>query len=83
MAQASAFQTPASAGDKPAQDSWLREQFDRYFAAIGQGFNAYLERRSRLDRVRALSAKSDAELAKLGIKRDEIVSHVFRDLFYL
>lgn len=40
------------------------------------------ENNPRLQRVRALQAKTDAELTTLGIKRDEIVHHVFRDLYY-
>ena len=43
--------------------------------------NRAMER--RLETVEALQAKSDAELAKLNIKRDEIVQHVFRDLLYV
>ncbi|WP_274377788.1 hypothetical protein [Pseudooceanicola batsensis] len=42
-----------------------------------------MERRSRTDQVQALMAKSDAELARLGITRDGIPAYVFRDLFYV
>ncbi|WP_386679548.1 hypothetical protein [Loktanella sp. R86503] len=61
----------------------IREKVDAFFATIGQGMNAYMERRSRMDQINHLEAKSDAELAKLGIQRDRIVQHVFRDLFYV
>lgn len=37
----------------------------------------------RLDQIRALQEKSDADLAKMGLKRDQIVHHVFRDTYYL
>jgi hypothetical protein len=37
---------------------------------------------ARSQQIEALHAKSDAELAKMGIKRDNIAQHVFRDLFY-
>ncbi|MDF3414174.1 hypothetical protein HKX54_06880 [Sulfitobacter sp. M57] len=37
----------------------------------------------RVDQVHMLQAKSDAELDKMGIKRDDIVHFVFRDLYYL
>ena len=36
----------------------------------------------RLRRVRWLQDRSDAELAALNIKRDQIVHHVFRDVYY-
>lgn len=38
--------------------------------------------RSRRARIEALEAKSDDELARLGIRRDDIAYHVFKDLFY-
>ncbi|GAB4258762.1 MAG: hypothetical protein Kow0013_00870 [Pararhodobacter sp.] len=61
----------------------LRTQIDAFFVALGQGFNAYVEARSRRDQIERLTAMSDAELAKLGIRRDQIVHHVFRDRFHL
>lgn len=57
----------------------MRAQIDRFFATLGQGFNAYLEARSRRDQIERLQSMSDAELARLGISRDRIVQHVFRD----
>ncbi len=61
----------------------IRDQADRFFARMGQGFNAYLELRSRRDQIERLNALSDAELASRGIQRDGIVMHVFRDrMFY-
>ena len=65
------------------KQSGLRAQMDSFFASMGQGFNAYLERRSRTTQIEALNAKSDEELAKLGITRDGIPAYVFRDLFYI
>ncbi len=61
----------------------IREKVDAFFASIGQGMNAYMERRSRMDQITRLEAKTDEELSKLGIKRDRIVQYVFRDLFYV
>ncbi len=61
----------------------IRAKVDSFFASIGQGMNAYMERRSRMTQIVALEAKSDEELAKMGIRRDRIVHHVFRDLFYV
>lgn len=57
----------------------LRAQADRFFATLGQGFNAYIERRSRRAQIEHLDSLSDAELAERGINRDQIVQHVFRD----
>lgn len=43
-------------------------------------WRAYAETRSRRARIVALSALSDAQLAHLGLRRDLIARHVFRDL---
>ncbi len=63
-----------------ATDHGIRARIDAFFASLGMGFNAYLERAGRIDEVRSLQAKSDAELKELGIERDRIVHHVFSDL---
>jgi hypothetical protein len=38
---------------------------------------------ARVKKVRYLESKTDAELAALKIKRDDIVHTVFADLYYL
>ena len=50
--------------------------------AITRFINAYFERRCRTGEIARLEAMSDEELAKQGIRRDEIVLHVFRDRLY-
>ncbi len=70
-----------AAGSDPAQEARLRDRLDQYFAGQGMGFNAYLERRTRMERLRHLESLSDAELASRGLERGEIPRHVFRDLF--
>ncbi len=62
------------------RDETLRARVDRLLSSLGQGFNAYIEREGRLHEIRRLHAMSDAELSKLGISRDRISHHVFRDL---
>lgn len=57
----------------------MRAQIDRFFASVGQGFNAYVEARSRRDQIERLQMMSDAQLAARGISRDGIVQYVFRD----
>lgn len=65
----------------PALGQGLRAQADQFFARLGQGFNAYLELRSRSAEIAALNRLSDADLAAMGLARDRIVAHVFRDRF--
>lgn len=61
----------------------LMARVDAFFAGLGQGMNAYILRKSRMADIVALNAKTDAELAALGITRDDIPRHVFRDMFYV
>lgn len=63
--------------------SALRARLDTFFAGLGQGFNAYVESRSRINEINALNEKSDEELAEMGLTRDDIPRHVFRDLLYV
>jgi uncharacterized protein YjiS (DUF1127 family) len=51
-------------------------------ASFARAFHAYVARRSRSDRIQALEAMSDAQLAALGTRRDQIVQYVFRDLYW-
>lgn len=59
--------------------SWL----DKFFASLARGFNTYAETKSRSGIIQALQAKTDAELAELGIKREGIPMYVFRDVMYM
>ncbi len=59
----------------------LRARIDAYFVGIGQGVNAYGLRRARMHQILVLESQSDESLAELGLTRDQILPHVFRDLF--
>ncbi|PTW51005.1 MULTISPECIES: hypothetical protein [Rhodovulum] len=59
----------------------MAERLDLFFAGLGLGVNPYGLRRARMREIQNLNACSDAQLAKLGITRDEIPRYVFRDLF--
>jgi len=65
------------------ENAGFRAGLSNFFQSVGRGFTVYMERRSRTDQIAALNAKSDEELAKLGITRDAIPAYVFRDLFYV
>lgn len=63
------------------------------FAALGHGWNVVRDTLGRAAEVNMtahrrveiaarLQAKSDEELAAMGLKREDIVHHVFRDLFW-
>lgn len=57
----------------------LRDRADRILARLGRGFEAWVRAYSRRDQIERLQALSDTELAALGLTRDQIVMHVYRD----
>ncbi len=54
--------------------------FGKVTNALGRAFVFAMNSRDRTHIVRLLQARSDAELARMGIERDRIVHHVYRDL---
>ena len=60
----------------------LRDVWKRFVAALVRGMEAQAKVTARRNRIEALEAKTDAELARMGIRREDIPYHVFRDLFY-
>ncbi|BBU57270.1 hypothetical protein KU6B_35350 [Mameliella alba] len=58
----------------------LNSRIDVFLSEVGFGMNPGQLRRARLRQIIALECASDAELAALGIARDDILSFVFRDL---
>ena len=57
--------------------------FPNPFRAIWNGLIMLAEANPRMKRVQALQRLSDAQLAERGIKREDIVRVVFRDVLYL
>ncbi len=53
------------------------------FARMSDALNTAAEANTRFRQVERLRAMTDEQLAEHGIKRDEIVRVVFRDVFYL
>lgn len=58
----------------------LSLKIDQYFATLGFGVNPGGLRRARLRQIIALETASDAQLAAMGLRREDILPHVFRDL---
>jgi hypothetical protein len=59
----------------------LQDRLDRYFLDLGMGVNASRLVGERREILCWLNAKSDAELALVGLSRRDIPAFVFRDLF--
>jgi len=59
----------------------LAARLDAFFIELGLGVNPAPLIRERRDILYWLNAKSDAELAMMGLARSDIPHFVFRDLF--
>jgi len=53
------------------------------FASIGEALVAYGEARARTHEVERLMSMSDAQLEKIGLRREDIGRYVYRDQLYL
>ncbi len=51
--------------------------------ALAKARIASVSAEARFNEVQRLQALSDAELAEMGIARDRIVHHVFRDIYMI
>lgn len=54
-----------------------------FFEGLGRGLTAYTERSTRVQQLNRLNAKSDAELAAMGLRREDIARYVYRDIFFV
>ena len=70
-------QTPVTVSFTPG----LQARLGSYFLSMGLGLNTHLLRQERREILLWLNAKSDAELAFMGLARPDIPSFVFHDLF--
>ncbi|WP_417209187.1 DUF1127 domain-containing protein [Antarctobacter sp.] len=57
--------------------------FAGFFSSIFNVLMAIAEANPRLKEVERLNAMSDDQLARRGLKREDIVHHVFRDCMYV
>lgn len=60
-----------------------RHMLRRLARAFWTAAEAHGSRAGRRRQIEALQAKSDADLAEMGIARDRIAHHVFKDLYYI
>ncbi|SMX37850.1 hypothetical protein [Maliponia aquimaris] len=54
-----------------------------FFQSVFNGLTSIAETNSRVKEVERLNALSDANLATKGLRREDIVRHVFRDVYYV
>ena len=61
----------------------LLGRIGQWFMDLGQAFFVARGMEARMVQLQQLQSKSDEELAAMGLKRDELARHVFRDIIYL
>lgn len=54
-----------------------------FFESIFNGLMAISEANSRVREIEHLNAKSDEQLANMGLRRTDIARHVFRDRLFM
>lgn len=57
----------------------LRDLIRGFFARTGEWVVRFMEMQARVDQIEKLQRKSDSELERLGITREQIPYYVFRD----
>ncbi len=53
------------------------------FSSLSRGASAVIHAQNRSAEFERLNAKTDAELASLGLRRDAIARYVYRDILYV
>lgn len=54
-----------------------------FFGKLAGVFDRITDAQARSDDMQRMQGLSDAELAKLGVRREEIVRYVYRDIYYI
>jgi uncharacterized protein YjiS (DUF1127 family) len=58
----------------------LKRGIEAFFAGISAWYDNYLTALSRSEEFQRLNDMSDTRLAELGLRREDIARHVFRDV---
>ncbi len=53
------------------------------FGSFSRLFSRLIAAQNRSADVHRMQSLSDAELAKMGLNRDDIIRHVYRDIYYV
>ena len=68
---------------RPDLRSSVLSRLTRIKTGFVRACERYSDIKSRRAEIKALEARSDTELARMGLSRDTIAWHVFRDKFYM
>ncbi|WP_341365754.1 DUF1127 domain-containing protein [Yoonia sp. BS5-3] len=65
--------------DTSDRPSFIHTMMDK----LGHFMDRLIIAQNRTETVEKLQALSDAELAEIGLSRDDIFRHVYRDIYYI
>ncbi|MEM8980324.1 MAG: hypothetical protein AAGD04_12620 [Pseudomonadota bacterium] len=68
--------------ETPAVASRLNRSLNNFWDSVIAARKISISFDKRVAEMEHLNAKSDAELAQLGLQRTDIARHVFRDLYH-
>ena len=60
----------------------VSEAIGNFFFGLFNSMDLAVSANRRIAQLETLSGKSDEELADLGIRREDIARHVFRDIYH-
>ncbi|WP_134013019.1 DUF1127 domain-containing protein [Litoreibacter halocynthiae] len=59
----------------------LFERISDFFASLLSAVDVAASANTRIREMEHLNARSDAQLEKMGLRREDIARHVFRDIY--
>ncbi|SFR47492.1 hypothetical protein [Litoreibacter janthinus] len=59
------------------------ERIGDFFMSLYKSIDLAASANLRIAQMEKLNAKSDEELAKMGLRREDIIRHVFRDIYHI
>ena len=60
----------------------LFERIGDFFASLLRAVDVAASASARIREMEHLNARSDAQLEKMGLRREDIARHVFRDVYH-
>lgn len=73
----------ANSTDFTSEKPGIFTRFGNWIAMVGQASYVARGMDARIAKLEQLQLKTDAELAKMGLRRDELPAYVFRDLMFV
>ena len=66
-----------------AQPSSFLARVGDFFMSLFNSIDLAASANARIAQMEKLNAKSDEELKKMGLRREDIARHVFRDIYHI